>query len=126
MEEVKKSRVYLHHPKLEPYVHEQVTESDKREFLKKLEVTDEDIVEIEHAPQRSKKWEESKEKRIGSSTAGQAVGNNPYKDGASQKDLLGTMLWTELKKPTNAAMFRGIFKEKFITDMLEVYYTCQS
>lgn len=113
-------RVYLINPQLPPFTHKDVDDKEIKFFIDKLKVTDNDIREIEDAPQRSQKWKDSKEKRIGGSTAGAACGNNKY---MTQKQLIGQMMWNELKPKTSAIMQRGITMENYTTDMMDVYFT---
>lgn len=119
----RKRRVYLCSPQLPPYSHPEASSAECRAYVDALYVTPAEIDEIEQAPQRSEKWLKGKEKRIGASSSGSAVGNNQYSD---QTKLLAQMLWKESRPVTSAIMQRGIDKEEFTTDMMEVYYTSQS
>lgn len=96
-----------------------VTKEDKRKFLRRLVVTDEEILRIANYEQRSPEWHEARKYRLTGSNFGAAADH--YKD--KQKTpaiLLSDMLWPG-KFKGNAATQYGTDREPFIHQVVETY-----
>jgi hypothetical protein len=85
-----------------------VSKNDKAQFIKKLQVTDEEILEIMNLDQRSPKWKHYRRGRLTASNFGKAAGHDAD-NGNTREKLLKEMLWP--KEFTNDAMEHGTRNE---------------
>lgn len=92
-----------------------ITTEDKRQFLKRLAVTDEDILRIANEEQRTPPWYEARKYRLTGSNFGAASGHHKDKNPSG---VLQDLLWPGTFKG-NAATQYGTTREPLIHDVVE-------
>lgn len=96
-----------------------VTKDDKRKFLKRLVVTDGDVLRIANCEQRTPDWYEARKYRLTGSNFGGAAGHYPDKQ-KTPASLLHDILWPGTFKG-NAATRYGTDREPLIHHCVETY-----
>lgn len=99
-----------------------VFEQKKQEFLRKLQVSTEQIQHIMNVEQRTPEWLEYRKNRITGSMYGAAAGHNKY---TNLRKLLHQLLWVPFKG--NEATRHGSYYEKTASEVYEKFirkYEC--
>jgi len=100
-----------------------ITKDDKRKFLKRLYVTDADIIRIANCEQRTPDWYEARKYRLTGSNFGGAAGHHK----ASQKtptSLLNDLLWPGKFQGNDATRY-GTNREPLIHTTVETFMQSQ-
>jgi len=97
-----------------------ITKDDKRKFLKRLKVTDADILHIANCAQRSPDWYEARKYRLTGSNFGGAAGHYPDKLNKTPKSVLHDMLWPGSFKGSAATRY-GTDREPLIHQVVETF-----
>jgi len=93
---------------------------EKQEFLKSLEITEEERDNIKNELQRSEKWHIVRENRLTASSFGAAAGHSPY---CSPYELINQKLWDTFKG--NEATEYGTKLESTACQMAQIYFQKQ-